>query len=65
MVSTMTKIVSEDSTGSSQRSQLGQLLVRLELARLSMQTLYDLYKDARGEYDSLKSQVLEITKEGV
>lgn len=28
-----------------------------------MQTLYDLYKDARAEYDSLKSQILEITKE--
>lgn len=42
---------------------LSTKLRKLERARLSMQTLYDLYKDARAEYDSLKSQILELTKE--
>ena len=52
------------ATGTPQNSQNGldQLIKRLEKARVSMQTLYDLYKDARAEYDSLKSQVLELTK---
>lgn len=54
------------ATGTTPSSQPGldHLLKRLEKARLSMQTLYDLYKDARAEYDSLKSQVSELTKQG-
>lgn len=54
------------ATGMTPNSQPGldQLIKKLEKARVSMQTLYDLYKDARAEYDSLKSQVSELTKQG-
>lgn len=42
---------------------LNELIKELEKARLSMQTLYDLYKDSRARYDSIKSRILEQTKE--
>lgn len=57
MVCTMTKIVESDSTGDTQGFQ--SLLSQAVQSKGEMNILYEMYKNKRNEYDSLRSQIEE------